>query len=153
MILPQRIVSFNCHSAGICMHDWWKKGQIPWRMSHDLNSESKIYKVKRSIHIHAWVSCLTNKSWRIVLLLITRDFYCWKFNSISPKVIPKRYLMLTLCRNCEWILNLNGIKTSFKKFAQQMLLAKISREFKNSRISKKLFCLKGGCYLPLISYP
>jgi len=33
-----------------------------------------------------------------------------------------------------------------------MLLAKISREFKNSRISKKLFCLKGGCYLPLISY-
>ena len=70
-----------------------------------------------------------------------------------PKVIPKRCLMLTLCRNCEWILNLNGIETSFKKFAQQMLLAKISREFKNSRISKKLFCLKGGCYLPLISYP
>ena len=50
----QRVVSFKCHPMHVHMRvQLMKKGQIPWRTSHDLISESKTYKLKWSILTHA----------------------------------------------------------------------------------------------------
>lgn len=122
---------------------------MPWRTSHDLNIQAK------KVYSHTCVSLMPDEQVLTNCFALTHDCYWWKLNSIFPKIIPKRCLMLTFCRNCEWILNLNGIETSFKKFAQQTLFGKnILREFKNSRIIEKIIWLERWLlnYLPLISY-
>ena len=68
---------------------------------------------------HAWLTSPDELFCFNTWLLLMKTQFNFPQNN-SKKVLNVDFL----CRNCEWILNLNGIETSFKKFAQQMLFGK-----------------------------
>ena len=56
--------------------------------------------------------------------------------------------MLILCGKCEWILNLNGIETSFKKLLNKISKKKYQESLKIAEYQKNCFAWKVAVIFP-----